>query len=454
MPLTMVVGAQWGDEGKGKVVDLLAEGADLVARCAGGPNAGHTVVIDGQTFVVHLLPTGSLRPGKLLALGAGVVIDLDALFREVATLEERGLAVEPRLRIDPRAHIILPYHRLIERAEEEREAGGRIGTTGRGIGPAYAMKAARSGFRVLDLLVPNRLQERVAMVAAETRTRVGAEVMGKAGPELEPSAVTARLRSFAARVAPLVTDVSVLITQALGAGKHVLVEGAQGTLLDLDHGTYPYVTSSSTIAGGALTGLGLGPGAVTRVVGVAKAYTTRVGRGPFPTELDPAAAATLRDLGAEFGATTGRPRRCGWLDLPGLKRAARVSGYQTLAVTKLDVLDHMAVIPVCVRYAQDPRGEWWPEAELEDAKPVYRELRGWQTSTRAARTLADLPPAARDYLAMIAQETGVPVELASVGSGREETVRLGSAGGVDGRGGLPGESSLRAVSSAGRAPAF
>ncbi len=453
MPLTMVVGAQWGDEGKGKVVDLLAEEHDLVARCAGGPNAGHTVVIAGQTYVVHLLPTGALRPGKVLALGSGVVIDLDALFGEIAELEGRGLEVESRLAIDPRAHLILPYHRLLERADEERTQGGRIGTTGRGIGPAYAMKAARSGIRVVDLLVPDRLRDQVAMIHAEVRARIGEAAIEAAGPDAEPGAVSAHLLAAAGRLAPRVTDVSVLLTRALAAKERVLVEGAQGTLLDLDHGTYPYVTSSSTIAGGALTGLGLGPHVVSRVMAVAKAYLTRVGRGPFPTELEPAAAAALRDLGAEFGATTGRPRRCGWLDLVGLRRAVRISGCQTLAVTKLDVLDQMAKIPVCVRYAADPRGEWWAETELADARPIYRELPGWQTSTRGARSLADLPPAARDYLTMIAEETGVPVELASVGSGREETVACGGPAAIDGRGGHPGES-LRAVSSAGRAPAF
>jgi adenylosuccinate synthase len=452
VPITMIVGAQWGDEGKGKIVDLLAEESDIVARCAGGPNAGHTVVIAGQTFVVHLLPTGALRPDKVLALGSGVVIDLAALFGEIAELEGRGLSVESRLRIDPRAHVILPYHRILERVDEAREKGGRIGTTGRGIGPAYAMKAARSGMRVLDLLIPDRMRERVTAIAALVRSQVGAEAWAEGGPELSPEKVIAHIQAFTSRVTPLVADVSTLLTEALAAGKRVLVEGAQGTLLDIDHGTYPYVTSSSTIAGGALTGLGLGPQAIGRVIGVAKAYTTRVGRGPFPTELEPEAAATLRDLGAEFGATTGRPRRCGWLDLVGLRRAARISGFEALAVTKLDVLDQMPVIPICVRYAADPRGAWWPEAELADARPVYRELKGWQTSTRSARRLSDLPPAAREYLAVIAEETGIPVVLASVGSGREETVRCGGPA-IDGRGGIPGESD-RAVSSAGRAPAF
>ena len=420
MPLTVIVGAQWGDEGKGKIVDLLAEKADLVARCQGGPNAGHTVVIGGRTFVVHLIPTGALRPDKLLLLGAGVVIDLEALFGEIAALAAHGLDVEPRLRIDPRAHLILPYHRLLERHDEARVEGGRIGTTGRGIGPAYAWKANRAGVRVMDLLAPPRLKELVAMNVDEVRRRVG----GGTDPALDVDATVGALLASGERLRPLIADVSVLLHGALAEGKRILVEGAQGTLLDLDHGTYPYVTSSSTIAGGGLTGLGLGPKAVSQVIGVAKAYTTRVGRGPFPTELEPAAADSLRELGAEYGATTGRPRRCGWLDLVALRRAARISGFQSLAVTKLDVLDRMERIPVAVRYADDPRGAWWPEADLADARPIYRELRGWRTPTTQARTVAELPPAARDYLAFIADETGIPVILASVGSGRDETVRL------------------------------
>lgn len=425
MPVTVIVGAQWGDEGKGKIVDLLAEEADLVARCQGGPNAGHTVVLGEQTFVLHLLPTGALRPGKICALGSGVVINVAALMTEITDLGRHGIEVESRLRIDPRAHVIMPYHRALERADELGAEAGRVGTTLRGIGPAYAQKAARRGIRVVDLLTPDRLRELLALNLTEVLARLGREAVAAAGPELDLDALHGEFTAYGQRLAPLTADVSAVVQTALAAGKRVLVEGAQGTLLDLDHGTYPYVTSSSTIAGGALTGIGLGPRTVDRVIGVAKAYTTRVGLGPFPTELDPQAAAALREAGAEFGATTGRPRRCGWLDLVGLRRAARLSGFDALAVTKLDVLDDMETIPVCTAYESDPRGAWWPEVRLELARPVYRAVRGWRSPTSGAHTWGDLPPAARDYLALIAAETGVPVVLASVGSRRDDTVRRG-----------------------------
>ena len=425
MPVTVIVGAQWGDEGKGKIVDLLAEEADLVARCQGGPNAGHTVVLGEQTFVLHLLPTGALRPGKICALGSGVVIDVAALMTEITDLGRHGIEVESRLRIDPRAHVIMPYHRALERADELGAEAGRVGTTLRGIGPAYARKAARRGIRVIDLLTPDRLRELLALNLTEVAARLGREAVLAAGLELDLDALHGEFTAYGQRLAPLVADVSGIVAAALAAGKRVLVEGAQGTLLDLDHGTYPYVTSSSTIAGGALTGIGLGPRAIDRVIGVAKAYTTRVGLGPFPTELEPQAAAALREAGSEFGATTGRPRRCGWLDLVGLRRAARLSGFDALAVTKLDVLDDMETIPVCTAYEPDPRGAWWPEVRLESARPVYRAVRGWRSPTSGARTWGALPPAARDYLALIAAETGVPVVLASVGSRRDDTVRCG-----------------------------
>ena len=425
VPVTVIVGAQWGDEGKGKIVDLLAEDAEMVARCQGGPNAGHTVVLGTETFVLHLLPTGALRPGKTCVLGSGVVIDVSALLQEIADLERHGIEVESRLRVDPRAHIILPYHRVLERADEAGAEAGRIGTTLRGIGPAYARKAARRGIRVVDLLAPDRLHELLALNLAEVAARLGREAVLAAGADLDREALHAEFVAHGKRLAPLVADVSVLVAGALAAGERVLVEGAQGTLLDLDHGTYPFVTSSSTIAGGALTGIGLGPRAIDRVIGVAKAYTTRVGLGPFPTELEPAAAAALRTAGGEFGATTGRPRRCGWLDLVGLRRAVRLSGCDALAVTKLDVLDGMESIPVCTAYEPDPRGTWWPEVELAAARPVYRMVEGWRSPTRGARTPDDLPRAAREYLDLIAAETGVPVVLSSVGSRRDDTVWLG-----------------------------
>jgi adenylosuccinate synthase len=368
------------------------------------------------------VPSGALRPGKLVALGSGVVIDPVGLFEEIAGLSRHGIEIRDRFRVDPRAHIILPYHRALESADESRAKGG-IGTTRRGIGPAYSRKAARLGIRVVDLLDGERLRELIELNLAEVAAKLGAEAMA-ADPELDAATLVDRFAAFGERLEPLVADVSELLAGELARGRHVLVEGAQGALLDVDHGTYPYVTSSNTIAGGALTGLGVGPRAVDRVIGVAKAYTTRVGLGPFPTELDSAAAAALREAGAEFGSTTGRPRRCGWLDLAALRRAARISGFDAVAVTKLDVLDEMETIRVCVGYESDPRRRWWPEVRLESARPIYRELPGWRTATGDARSLADLPAAARDYLKMIATETGVPVALASVGSRREETVRI------------------------------
>ncbi len=420
MPCTVVVGAQWGDEGKGKVVDALSERSDVVARYQGGPNAGHSIVHRGETVVLHLVPSGVLHPGRRCLIGNGVVVDLERLRAEVETLESLGLDVRARLGVSPAAHLILPYHRA---AEEVSEQGpGAIGTTGRGIGGAYRDKAARTGVRVVDLA------DRAAFVAAAERNRAR---WAREFPEsralesMSGASIQAALADTVRWLQPMVTDVAGELHRALRDGKRVLLEGAQGTLLDLDHGTYPYVTSSSASAAGAPLGVGLGPRAVDRVIGVTKAYTTRVGHGPFPSEMPPDEAARLREAGEEYGATTGRPRRCGWLDLPALRYAARVNSLDALVVTKLDVLDAFDEIRVAESYTLDGRpfeDFHAGAATLERAQPVWRAFPGWKASTRAARRWADLPERARDYLEWIERECSVPIAAVSVGAEREAEV--------------------------------
>ncbi len=417
MPCTVVVGAQWGDEGKGKIVDALAADADIVARYQGGPNAGHSVIRDGRTLVLHVVPSGVFHPGKRCLIGNGVVVNLEGLREEVARLEALGLEVRGRLGISPAAHLILPYHRAVEAAAESGPAA--IGTTGRGIGFAYRDKAARVGLRVADLDDPeefaaaaNRNLERLRREFPEAH-----ELMRMSG-----ASVLQGLAECAAWARPLVCDVSSEIAQALAEGRRVLLEGAQGTLLDLDHGTYPYVTSSAASAAGAPLGVGIGPRAVDRVIGVTKAYCTRVGNGPFPSEMPEAEAGRLREAGEEYGATTGRPRRCGWLDLVALRYAVRVNGLDSLIVTKLDVLDHFAEIQVVVGYERDARAvEGFPPGAraLATCRPVWRTFPGWQAPTAAARRWLDLPAPARNYLEWIERECGVPIESVSVGAGRE-----------------------------------
>jgi adenylosuccinate synthase len=423
LPCTVVVGAQWGDEGKGKIVDALAAAADIVARYQGGPNAGHSVVRDGQTIVLHVVPSGVLHAGKRCLIGNGVVIDLAALREEVARLEALGLDLEGRIGISRAAHLILPYHRAVEASAERGPAA--IGTTGRGIGFAYRDKAARTGLRVADLDDP----EGLAATADRNLARLKREF-----PDVESLAamsgasVVRELRECAAWVKPLACDVSAEIAVALAAGRSVLLEGAQGTMLDLDHGTYPFVTSSAASAAGAPLGVGIGPRAVDRVLGVTKAYCTRVGNGPFPSEMPEAEAARLREAGEEYGATTGRPRRCGWLDLVALKFAVLVNGLDALIVTKLDVLDGFDEIKVAVAYERDGRPvEEFPSGAraMESCRPIWRTFRGWKAETGAARRWCDLPPAAREYLEWIERECGVPIESVSVGAGRECAVTRG-----------------------------
>jgi adenylosuccinate synthase len=419
---TVVVGAQWGDEGKGKIVDLLAEAFAVVARYQGGNNAGHTVQVGDETFKFRLLPSGILFPGKLCVLGNGVVLDPEVLCEELDELAARGRSAEG-LRISGNAHLVMPWHRVLDQASELHLGALQIGTTRRGIGPAYADKAARVGIRVQDLLDAKILREKIA-TALELKNEQLGFLYGIG--RLDAGAIQASAARHAARLAPYIADVSLLVNQALDAGEPVLCEGAQGTLLDLDHGTYPFVTSSNPIAGGACVGLGFGPTRIGAVAGVAKAYLTRVGEGPFPSEAEPAAADTLREAGAEFGTVTGRPRRCGWLDLVGLRYAARVNGFTELVLTKLDVLSGAPEIPVCVAYRlrNGSVSEHFPshQSDFHHAEPVWESLEGWGEPIDAVRNFDDLPPAAQRYVAFVAERLGIPVGLVSVGQRRDQVL--------------------------------
>ncbi len=420
----VVVGSQWGDEGKGKIVDVLAKDADWIARYQGGANAGHTVRVGDEEFILHQIPSGVLYEGKRCALGNGMVIDPVTLFDELEKLKARGREVEDRILISSRAHLVLSYHKLIDRAEEESRGGAALGTTGRGIGAAYADKVARIGVRVADLAAPERLKELVE--ANVERARRTLRVLGS-DAEVDGEALLAQLSALAPRMLAMAGDVGVALTRALERGERVLLEGAQGAMLDVDHGTYPFVTSSHTTAGGAATGVGLGPGQIDAVLGVVKAYTTRVGNGPLPTELPPAEAARLRELGAEYGATTGRPRRTGWFDATVVRYAARINGLTALAVSKLDVLDNLPEVKLAVRYRLRgaPLDEFPAElTELEQIEPEYETLPGWHTSTSEARRLEELPAGARAYLDRIAELTGLPIRYVSVGTRRAQIISV------------------------------
>ncbi len=415
----VVVGAQWGDEGKGKIVDVLAERADLVVRYQGGANAGHTVVKGDEEFILHQIPSGILHEGSQCLIGNGVVLDPETLVHEMDELAARGVRVEGRLLVSDRAHLVLPYHKLLDRASERQQ---QIGTTGRGIGPAYEDKIGRRGIRVGDL----RHLDHVAALIAE-RTERANRLLAMLEVEERASATeqTALIRRLAPRLLPLVADAGHIVWGALRAGRRVLLEGAQGALLDVDHGTYPFVTSSNTTAGGAAIGAGIGPTAIDTVLGVVKAYTTRVGNGPLPTEAAPPLGDQLRSLGAEFGATTGRPRRCGWFDAAVVRYAVRVNGLTHLAVTKLDVLDTFAEIPVCTGYRVEgaPVDNVPSDAEsLEQVEPVYEVLEGWQRPISGARRLADLPPQARAYLDRLQDLAETPIAFVSVGSRRDQII--------------------------------
>ena len=415
----VVVGAQWGDEGKGKLVDVIAERADWVVRYQGGANAGHTVKIGDRQFVLHQIPSGILHAGVRCAIGNGVVLDPDTLFTEIDELVRDGVDVEGRLYVSDRAHLVLPYHKTVD---GESAASKAIGTTGRGIGPAYEDKVARRGVRVLDLRHPERLRELVAAGIAHANAQLTAFGSAKRASAEETVALLERL---APRLLPLAEDVGLAVARAQRSGAAVLLEGAQGSLLDVDHGTYPFVTSSSTTSGGAAIGVGVAPRSLDAVLGVVKAYTTRVGNGPLPTELAEPLASEVRKLGNEFGATTGRPRRCGWFDAVVVRYAARVNGLTGLAVTKLDVLDTLETLELCTAYEVD--GERLDEFPgdltlLDRATPVYERFAGWRTSTAGARTMADLPAAARTYLDRVRDLAGTPIAYVSVGTKRDQII--------------------------------
>lgn len=422
MPVAVVVGAQWGDEGKGKVVDLLTEKADVVARWGGGANAGHTIVVNGRQYITHLMPSGVLRPQVTCVVGEGMVIDPKVMVEEIRTFRTHGLLADAsKLVISRRAHLTLPQHKLLDAVRELGPAA--VGSTKRGIGPTYESKAARTGLRIDDLFRPDRFRKRLQdnlNLMAPLLSSVKSDV-----PALEE--ITREYLALGEELAPYVGDASRFLHDQICAGKNVLLEGAQGVLLDIDHGTYPYVTSSSTTAGGACAALGIGPTKIDSVMGIVKAYATRVGLGPFPTELTEATGAKIREAGAEFGSTTGRPRRCGWLDLPALRLAIRLSGIESLAVTKLDVLSGMPTVKLCTAYKL--RGQILDEMpadpdDLAEVEPVLEELPGWE-HTRIDGGLASLPQAARNYLDRMSALTGLPLSLVSVGPGREQTTVSG-----------------------------
>ncbi len=414
-----VLGAQWGDEGKGKVVDLLTPHFGIVARYQGGHNAGHTVYVGGRKFVLHLIPSGILHPGVLCVIGNGVVIDPQALFAELDEIGRLGAEVGDRLRISEKAHLILPYHRELDVLSEARRGERKIGTTSRGIGPAYEDKIGRRGIRVIDLL-----GDRDAL-AGEVRENVSARNHLIKDSTLDWRPVLDHLVAYGERMRPWVTDVSRLLAEQMGRGVNVLFEGAQATLLDIDHGTYPFVTSSNASAGGICTGLGVPPRAINGILGVAKAYTTRVGEGPFPTELTGEMGQRLRESGNEFGASTGRPRRCGWYDAVVVRYSARINGLDALALTKLDVLDGLDEIRICTGYQTDRERLTDFPADLRvfaSATPVYETMPGWSQPTRGVRRFDELPAEARRYIERLEQLTGVPCAIISTGSDRDDTI--------------------------------
>jgi adenylosuccinate synthase len=430
MPNVVVVGAQWGDEGKGKVVDLLTEHAQVVVRFQGGNNAGHTLVVGGQKTILHLIPSGILHPGKTCVIASGVVIDPSVLVNEIDSLKGRGfLKDDTQLLISANAHVIFPWHKLIDALREKILGGSKLGTTGRGIGPAYEDKVARQGIRIRDLLNAERLARRVserlpsALEELEQLSRAAKTTL----PSIEVEGLLAEYAALGQRIQPHVGDVSLFLAGQIAKGARILFEGAQGTLLDIDHGTYPFVTSSNCVAGNAAVGAGLGPTAIDKVMGISKAYTTRVGSGPFPTELSDETGERLRAKGVEFGSTTGRPRRCGWLDAVVLRYAARVNGLWGIALTKLDVLSGLKTIGLCTAYELDGRRLTELPGDLEDLEriqPVYEMLPGWDDDLAAVRTLDELPENAKRYVRRVEEACAVPVVCISVGADRGETILL------------------------------
>ncbi len=424
MPNIVIIGTQWGDEGKGKIVDLLAEKADIVARFQGGNNAGHTMVVEGQQFISHLVPSGILQ-GKTCAIGNGLVVDPGVLLEEIDYLAEKGIDTGPdKLKVSERAHVIMPYHKAIDNAREKMKGDNKIGTTGRGIGPCYEDKATRRGVRFVDLIDAEAFEQRVRTILDEKNFYLKNYFDA---PTIDPGQVIADYTQFADRLRPYVTNVSVVLDETIRGGGQVLFEGAQGTHLDIDHGTYPFVTSSNTVSANACSGAGIGPRHINGVLGIVKAYTTRVGAGPFPTELFDVVGDAIQEKGAEFGATTGRRRRCGWLDTVIVRNAVRLNGLTGLVITKLDVLGGQPEIKICNAY--EYQGETLSEFPtdlntLAACKPVYESLPGWQEDISGILRKEDLPENAKRYLARVEELTGTPIDIISVGPGREETIVL------------------------------
>ena len=425
MSNTVVVGTQWGDEGKGKVVDLLTAKADLVVRFQGGNNAGHTLVVEGQQFIFHIIPSGILYEDKKCLIGNGLVVDPEVLLEEIESLKEAGIEISPkRLSLSDKAHIIMPYHKAIDVAREVFKGGDKIGTTGRGIGPCYEDKMARTGVRAIDLTEPETLEQKVRANLKEKNFFLtkffNAEPLG-----LKP--ILDKYLLMAEKLKLFITDVSLELDQALKANKNILFEGAQGTHLDVDHGTYPYVTSSNPVSGAVCAGAGIGPNQLHHVIGIVKAYTTRVGAGPFVTELTDETGDYIQERGKEFGATTGRRRRCGWLDLAVVRDSARLNGLNSLAITKLDVLTGLEKLQVCVGYELEGKQINYRPASLKKMAlcvPIYKEMPGWQEDISQARRMDQLPATAQDYLKTIEEIAGIPMSIISVGPGREETIMV------------------------------
>jgi adenylosuccinate synthase len=427
MSNVVILGAQWGDEGKGKIVDLFSDRFDLVVRYQGGHNAGHTVKIGDKTFVLKLIPSGILRPGKRAIIGNGLVVDPAALIKEIETLEAVGIEVSRQLSISNRAHVIFPFHRMMEKMSEDRPGKISIGTTSRGIGPCYEDKIARRGIRMADLLDRETFAAQYDCLVEEK------EIIARAlgiHEEMDFNGIRAQYEAYAERLRPMVCDTARLINEAMAEGKAVMFEGAQATMLDIDHGTYPFVTSSSAAAGGLCTGAGVAPTRIHGVIGVSKAYITRVGGGPFPTEIHDEAGQRIREIGREFGAVTGRPRRCGWFDVPLLRYTAMINGFDSMVITKLDVLDHLDEIPVCVEYRRCGQTlESMPATtrEIETIEPVYQMLPGWSTPTAGISRYEELPARAREYVEFLEARTGVEAGCISTGPERNQTiVRRGS----------------------------
>ncbi len=424
MSTVVIVGTQWGDEGKGKIVDVLTEKADVVARYQGGNNAGHTVVINNEKYILHLIPSGILHKGKKCIIGNGVVIDPAALLAEMDGLKEKGINIDHNLLVSKNAHVIMPYHMAIEKENENKKGNKKIGTTGRGIGPSYADKIARNGIRMMDLLSPEVFREKLSSNLSMVNFLL--ENLYKAAP-LNADEIYNQYMHYADRLANYIADTDAIINNELDMKKNILCEGAQGTLLDIDHGTYPFVTSSNTIAGGACTGLGIGPTKINKVLGIVKAYTTRVGEGPFPTELKDELGETIRRKGGEFGATTGRPRRCGWLDVLILKHAIRINGLTGLALTKLDILDGFDTLKICVGYKyKGTLYEDFPkEMEvLANCEPVYVKVKGWKESTVGIKEFDKLPDNAKKYIKKIEKMLKTKVQIISTGQKRDEIIIL------------------------------